>query len=901
MDSSRYLASPLKVPPDDSPLPSLLLRVVDLGLISMLFFAPLFMGGRHPVGRLVLVSIVAIMGTAWFLRQCLLQRAVWRSTAGQWIFLAACCLVFLQVLPLSSEWTTALSPSNAKLLPLWSQEGQSAIHFGNWNYLSLNPQLTIYGLSVLFAYGITFLVTVQRVETLADVQLILKWIAFATIALALLGLAQYVSTGDKFLWTYEHPFRKADRIQGPFINPNHFCHLLALGVGACTGWMVLRIKQPSSDQTAFGNRNKRKSHHRNEILTYVACIGTGVVVFTGLLSMSRGGMLALIIALSIVTLVYVCKKILDRRYLYGAIGAVVVGSILFAIHGGDEIAREIDSLKTLSVNSADYKQMRQAIWGANVQAIEARPWFGHGVGTHRDFYKTYLDKPFPVEFSHAESGYMQVGSEAGVVGLGLLMASFMVCGFWCLGALWNNKNLVEIICGGAVTSALVASAFHSVVDFVWYIPACMSWTVILCGLACRLYQLRSASENQPSFALPRVVWMGVVIVVAILCLGSVQVLVRPARASQHWDKYQLYAKERVRLERQTAALFKHLEKQKEIMRLSAGLDKKMEAELLAYSAKDIDNAKVHLRIAAIYLRQFQSEQRSSINPMDIGQIRDAAIASQFPSTEALNAWLGRAIGEHRELLYRALWHARQAAMRCPLQGEAYIFLAELSFLEGSDQSVKVALVEQAICVRPYDAKVLLMAGKEAAIAGEVEAAVEHWRKSFKYSVDGKWEVVQLLSQRIPANITMQILEPAANDLNLFSRAYQSLGDPVQVEEVCKFFEQLLWQANKENQIVLPLWMTLSRAYKQIEKNDKALVCARQACKCDVNAYEARLLMASVLFELSAYSEAEQHLRWCVSRRPEHEPARSLLKKIVMKKMSQATPTAISPNGTATRR
>ena len=127
------------------------------------------------------------------------------------------------------------------------------------------------------------------------------------------------------------------------------------------------------------------------------------------------------------------------------------------------------------------------------------------------------------------------------------------------------------------------------------------------------------------------------------------------------------------------------------------------------------------------------------------------------------------------------------------------------------------------------------------------------------------------------------LEPAANDLILFCRAYQSLGDPVQVEEVCKFFEQLLWQANKENQIVLPLWMTLSRAYKQIEKNDKALVCARQACKCDVNAYEARLLMASVLFELSAYSEAEQHLRWCVSRRPEHELARSLLKKIVMKK------------------
>ena len=231
--------------------------------------------------------------------------------------------------------------------------------------------------------------------------------------------------------------------------------------------------------------------------------------------------------------------------------------------------------------------------------------------------------------------------------------------------------------------------------------------------------------------------MGVTVIVAILSIGSVQVLVRPAEASRHWDNYAIYAKERQTVERQMNAFSVDPKEKDELSRLSVGIDKILEAEMRAYLAKDLNNASAHLRMAAVYLRQFQGKQRSSINPMGIGQIRDAAIASQFPSKEAMNEWLARAIGGNQELLYRALWHAQQAVARCPLQGEAYLFLAELIFLEGKDQSAKSALVNQAIRVRPFDGKVLLMAGKEAAVAGEVETAVAHWKKSFKYSIDGK--------------------------------------------------------------------------------------------------------------------------------------------------------------------
>ena len=108
--------------------------------------------------------------------------------------------------------------------------------------------------------------------------------------------------------------------------------------------------------------------------------------------------------------------------------------------------------------------------------------------------------------------------------------------------------------------------------------------------------------------------------------------------------------------------------------------------------------------------------------MDIGQIRDAAIASQFPSREALSEWLGRAIGEHQKLLYRALWHARQAVMRCPLQGEAYLFLAELVFLEGQIEDADTSMN-------------LLKASWSSNIDGLLD---EEFRQSNVRSVHGCW-------------------------------------------------------------------------------------------------------------------------------------------------------------------
>jgi len=73
-----------------------------------------------------------------------------------------------------------------------------------------------------------------------------------------------------------------------------------------------------------------------------------------------------------------------------------------------------------------------------------------------------------------------------------------------------------------------------------------------------------------------------------------------------------------------------------------------------------------------------------------------------------------------------------------------------------------------------------------------------------------------------------------------------------------------------------------------------------ALKSDPHAFDTRLLLASILLDMEAYADAEQHLRWCALRRPEHLQTRTLLKKTVKRRMSHAVPTTITPSKTATR-
>ena len=271
----------------------LLLWAVDAGLAATILFVPLAMGGRTALGQLLLAVLAAGVATCWCLRQGLSSDRIWvRSPAG-WLVLGVLGLLGLQIAPLPAAWLAVLSPHAYEILPLWAPRSDGAATIGLWKTLSLSPAATRDGFVVVLAFGLLFLTVVQRLRQPGDVERLLKWISLATLIMAVLALLQFFSSNGKFFWFYEHPYSTtSDYVKGSFSNRNHFAHFMALGIGPWMWWIYTTWRSaPAGGTAASFGKKQSPSGTRTGLLA----VGLAVIVFAGLLSLSRGGTAAMLV------------------------------------------------------------------------------------------------------------------------------------------------------------------------------------------------------------------------------------------------------------------------------------------------------------------------------------------------------------------------------------------------------------------------------------------------------------------------------------------------------------------------------------------------------------------------------------------------------------------------------
>ena len=477
-----------------------LLKLVDFGLAGVIFLAPLWMGGRQPLGQLVYIAFVSLTATVWLLRQCTLDNGSWRRSLADPLLAGGLVLLVLQLVPLPESVLGWLSPAAAQRLALWSAD--APLQLGAWHQVSLYPNATRASLLLYLAHGMLMLVVIQRVGKVSDVERLLRWTAAAGAMMAAIGLLQLLSGSEKFLTFYQHPFRPADdAAKGTFANQNHFAHFLMLSVLALI-WMLYDTAGAAGRSRS--SRGRRRSGAANPAASFnLAALGErpqlllaatllAVTLFGCLLSFSRGGVAVLMLAVSTTAVLMACRGLVGAKTLVGVgvLGALVAAALW--MHGMTRLTRELESLDT-AVLGAD--QLRQRLWTADIEGFLDHPILGVGAGTHAEAYPTYLADFASVEYTHAESGYIQLLLETGTVGVLLMLAAAAVCGWWCLGAWRKAESTRESVLAAVLISALVASAVHSIWDFVWYIPACFSITVIYAACLCRLYQMQSPCRD----------------------------------------------------------------------------------------------------------------------------------------------------------------------------------------------------------------------------------------------------------------------------------------------------------------------------------------------------------------------------------------------------------------------
>ncbi len=909
-----------------------LLQVVDWGLAGCVFVVPMLMGGRQALGQFVLVLLAVVVAVAWMSRQALLGKLTWRYSSAEWLLAGGVLLLLLQTTPLSASLLSRLAPHTGELLPLWTAQGDSAAGLGVWSCISLTPAATWGALPLLLSYGMLFLVTVQRIDTVEDVERLLRWIAISAVAMAGFGLVQLLASNGKFFWFYEHPFSDTHKVaKGSFTNRNHFAHFLALGLGPLIWWLQ---QKPHREHRRTSTRIRwTKEFATKQQLSGLKSLALGIVLFAGLMSLSRGGVLAMFIAVAVCVAVCYRARTLGPRFALGLGGVgLLIGSLLM-IHGTDHLSQRMDTLGSGSIEEVDEGGARRTIWAAVAKAIPNYPLLGSGVGSHREVYPMYLEDPSPTEYTHAENGYLQTLLEMGVVGLAMLVAGVGMCLFWCIEGLRTAASSRRLVCTGAILAGISASVLHSAIDFVWYVPGCMAVVVLLAGCAFRMRQL--AGKNPQQQAQPLAIsgrLIPATLAVGLLALGIWMITGRfgAVLAEPHWDHYRIMA-----LAAETGA-----ETAPEVISESdAGFTvEDRQSSTLAVLDRMIDeleqvvryapeNSRARLRLAEAYVQHFdlQQQQPSAKLGIPLAQLRDAAMrarnaASDETTRAGVETWLQNTLQGQGEYLQEALRHTREGLALCPLQGEGYLYLAKLQFLAGpgtdkaSPGADKSAYVGQALRVRPFSGAVLLEAGQEAVLAGDITRGMQYWQRSFRCGLKHQYQLVELLAGHVPVAMLLQSLQPDLHAMRILHARYRELEAPNQANELYQLYAQTArirgdaapsveaaeaWLASELTQLrthhvqvaqaeaqtrqgeeALEFWLEASWLYGLLDDGAGALHCAEAALQSEPNHYQVRYALGCALAQEKRFAEAETHLRWCEQRRPDNENLQRTLRGVV---------------------
>ncbi|MBN2475479.1 MAG: O-antigen ligase family protein [Pirellulales bacterium] len=895
----------------DTPAERLLLQIVDGALAGCIFAVPLLMGGRQALGQLALVLLAVVAAAAWLVRQYLRRKPFWQHTAAVFLLAAGAVLLVVQLAPLPSGMLAWASPQAAELLPLWSEGANPAVALGTWSSTSLTPAATRAGLALFLAYGLLFTITVQRIRRLEDVERLLSWIAFSALLMAGFALVQLLTSNGKFFWFYEHPFSDtSDAAKGSFTNRNHFAHFLALGIGPLIWWLQHHLdrRQHQAGYTADPLMDDLQNRSRISGLRIVAL---GIVLFAGLMSLSRGGMAVMFLAAALSVAVCYWAKTLGRRFVLTMAGAAVLIGALLVVYGSDQVGSRLEQLSSGSIETLDRNGGRRIIWAAVAKAIPDYALLGAGVGSHREVCPMYLEEPAVTEYTHAENGPLQVLLETGAIGFTLMLAGIGFCAFWCLGGLRKARSTRAFLCAGAITAGLSVSVVHSLADFVWYVPACMTVVALLAACACRTWQLSVGCRGEAiePVALPRPVVVAAATV--ILATGTWMVVGRigPTLAEPHWDRYRILAlassaaapnpqgpqPEQQSVSPEPPLVSPEPQPLSPEQQSLASIDR-MITELEQVVRWDPDHARARLRLAEAYLRRFDLAQQASENPMPLAQIRDAAIraraaASDDRTKHDVEQWLVRTLDTHGGYLRMASHHARRGLALCPLQGEGYLCLAKLCFLEGpTAESVKSAYIDQALRTRARDGDVLFEAGHEAWLAGRFEQGMQYWQQSFRCGRKYQRRLIDLLSGRVPVGFLLDGFQPDLIATRWLHARYRGFDLPEELSRLRHYYAQVARTEAQARQAdeAAKAWLEAGWLHHLMGESPQAFWCAQNAFGCDPNSYEVRHALTLRLAEQHRFVEAEQHLAWCLLRRPDDQRLRDLKRYVVKGRIDAET-------------
>ena len=697
--------------------------------------------------------------------------------------------------------------------------------------------------------------------------------------MGIIGIAQMVIGDDRFLWMIDHPTRTASwPAKGTFTNQNHFAHFLALGIGPLLWWWQSfeqgdEVIQPRK-RSAWGSSVRNRPPHQNTRLSRKGSqwprllIGGGAAVLTigALYSLSRGGTAVFLVAATIALCAAGCSRRSVLR-LFVSLSVFLVAVIL--AFGMEELtSRWNEVVQAGSIEELSHG--RWALWTSLSHAVLEFWPSGSGVGSHADIYPIWMSEQFRSRFSHAECGYLQILVETGLPGLMLLLSGIGLCVVWCVRG-WSAGTRHQRRRILALAAGLAASVLHSLIDFVWYIPGCMILTLAIAACVSRCSHLarsarRSGKPPETRFA----TMLAGTLIVSILPIGHLfaDTIRRDLGASQHWQSFHNSMREIVE---------DHDYNSTEM------LNDRLEFLIGRLEQCTLTNPfhhEAHAALAPLYLLRFEKRSKAGANQMTLQDVRNTVQQAEFESGSEMHEWLVRAFGDDIKDLYRAMRTARLAIQKRPLCSESYIVLSETAFLAGASRDELEAIIDQAVCVRPHEPRVLYAAGLLENDSNNEESAWQLWRHAAALDSGIARQIVGRFVNRLPVAQLIERLSPDRSTYWILYDVFRRNERPEDQKTIATAFANDHLKLLREDDAVTAAdFRIYATLLDEAEYDQDALWCRRHAVRLQPEYLPTRRLLARTLITQGQLEDAQRELNWLRVRLPNDQKIVNLINEV----------------------
>jgi len=559
----------------------------------------------------------------------------------------------------------------------------------------------------------------------------------------------------------------------------------------------------------------------------------GLCVAAVFISLTRGGMISMLVAIVFATVLFTSRRSLRSHSWVMAVMALIAFTCILYV-GFDAVYDRLATLRDLDRAESGRMQILKDIWVMWTKF----PVFGTGLGTHRVVYPMFDRSTITALAAHAENEYAQAAEETGILGLGLLVIFGIIVWLSFAKCIRDRHASIHMAAYG-LGFGLLAILVHSLSDFGQHLPANSVLTATFCGLLIVLGQ--SGASTRQQYARSR--GMSIAVVPACFLLAatlgiwawSIAGADRARVARSHWQQV---------VDIRTGGRWEGSEQDY--------------AALIPHATAAVECEPDNI----VYRHCLNAYRWHSVN-------------------KTADPYTGRITVPDDEMptVHSVVEQLHKSRAICPTYGQTYSLVGQIERFVLNDTTGSER-IRKGYRLAPCDPMACFLAGYLDVAEGKADAGIDKLSRAVELNAGLFRRVVDIYVNHLSRpHLAISAAEDNIGRLGHVARILEDLQYLDLAEQTREKMEALLKEKCAQPDAPASAFISLGNIYKKKQDHEAAIECYRRALMLNYGQVQWRYELAKMLAETERIKEAMQEAKTCLQLRPQFNGAKKLVEDL----------------------